>query len=222
MLFLKESYVVETLGEDNTVKVRFEDLEKDLPVELARYTLNCVLEASRRKVHFNAWAVKVLKGHIRAIRCLYCVKDIGRGYRLEIDRREKNQALEAKSNTPRSLKAKISRNEHNKVNKDREKFGYKIPNNSREALLLDSKNGKTLWADAIAKEMTALERIGVFQIYPPKTKFDKKYGWQFAPMHIVFDMKQHNLRHKARLVVGGQSRTPRSTPHIHLPSKMCL
>ena len=31
----------------------------------------------------------------------------------------------------------MSRNEHNKVKKDWEKFGYKIPNNSKDALLLD-------------------------------------------------------------------------------------
>ena len=37
----------------------------------------------------------------------------------------------------------------------------------------------------------------------PETKFDNKYGWQYATMHMVFDLKQQDLRHKARLVVGG-------------------
>ena len=71
----------------------------------------------------------------------------------------------------------MSRNDRNKVNKYRDKFGYKIPNNFREVLLLDKKNGNTLWSDAIYKEMSALERLGVFQFYPPKTKFGKTYGW---------------------------------------------
>ena len=65
----------------------------------------------------------------------------------------------------------MSRNEHNKVNKYREKFGYNITNNSRKALILDKKNGNILWSDAIVNEMKALERLGVFQLYLPKTKF---------------------------------------------------
>ena len=48
-----------------------------------------------------------------------------------------------------------------------------------------------------------LERIGVFQFYPPKTKFENKYGWQYTPMHMIFDVKKQRLQHKARLVVGG-------------------
>ena len=72
---------------------------------------------------------------------------------------------------PRALKSKMSRNERNKVNGDREKFGYKIPNITREALLLDKKNGNILCNDAIAKDVAALERLGSFQLYPPKTKF---------------------------------------------------
>ena len=45
----------------------------------------------------------------------------------------------------------MSINERKKVKKDQDKFGYKIPNNSREALLLDKKNGDTLWDDVISK-----------------------------------------------------------------------
>ena len=51
--------------------------------------------------------------------------------------------------------------------------------------------------------MTSLERLGVFQLYPPKTKFEKKDGWKYASMHMIFDVNQQDLRHKARLVVGG-------------------
>ena len=74
ILFLKARYVVETLGEDNSMEVRFEDLNRDVPVEIARYIRNHVLEASRRNGTLNAWEVKVLKGHTRAIRRLYRVK----------------------------------------------------------------------------------------------------------------------------------------------------
>ena len=71
-------------------------------------------------------------------------------------RRSRKQALESKSNIPRSLKAKMTRNYRNEVNKDRDKFGYKITNNYRREILLDKKNGSILWDDAIAKEMTEL------------------------------------------------------------------
>ena len=70
----------------------------------------------------------------------------------------------------------MSRNERNKGKKGREEFGYKITNNYRGELLLDKKNGNTLWDYAISKEMAVLERLGVFQLYPPKNKFENKYG----------------------------------------------
>ena len=70
-------------------------------------------------------------------------------------------------------------------------------------LLLDRNNGRKLWADATANHMTALERLGVLQFYPPKTKFEKKDGWKYEPMHMILDAKQQYLLHKARLVVSG-------------------
>ena len=50
----------------------------------------------------------------------------------------------------------MSRNERNKRKKYREKFLYKTPNNTKEALLLDKRNGTTLWADIISNYMTEL------------------------------------------------------------------
>ena len=87
----------------------------------------------------------------------------------------------------------MSRNECNKGNKDWEKFGYKIPNNSSEVFLLDKNNGNTLWSEAIVKEMTELEKLSMFQLYPPKNNFEKKCGWKYAPMHMLFDVKQQDL-----------------------------
>ena len=51
--------------------------------------------------------------------------------------------------------------------------------------------------------MTSLDRLGVLQFYPPKTKCDNKYGWKYVPMHMIFDVRQHDLLHKAGIVVGG-------------------
>ena len=80
ILFFKVRYVGETLGEYNITEVRFEDLNKDAPVEISRYTRNHVIEVSKRKGPFDAWAVKVLKVHTRANMRLYNIRYIDRGY----------------------------------------------------------------------------------------------------------------------------------------------
>ena len=45
------------------------------------------------------------------------------------------------------------------------KFGVKIPNNVKEALLLDRINGDSKWADVIKREMDALENLGVWKFH---------------------------------------------------------
>eukprot|EP00957_Ditylum_brightwellii_P112823 8602007-Ditylum_brightwellii.AAC.1 len=50
--------------------------------------------------------------------------------------------------------------------------------------------------------MGALERLGVFQYHDAKTKFHQNDGWQYAPMHMVFDIK-YDLCMKARFIVEG-------------------
>ena len=85
----------------------------------------------------------------------------------------------------------------------REKFGIVIPNSTREALLLDKINNDTKWGDAIAKEMNCLIHLDVFSFHPPNTRFLKQDGWQWAPLHMIFDIKREDHRYKARLVIGG-------------------
>jgi len=68
-------------------------------------------------------------------------------------------------------------------------------------LTFDAINKNTLWADAIKKEMVALEAAGVWEYHPPHFKPSREY--QFAPLQMIFDIKQEDLRHKARLVAGG-------------------
>eukprot|EP00957_Ditylum_brightwellii_P013296 1003194-Ditylum_brightwellii.AAC.2 len=50
--------------------------------------------------------------------------------------------------------------------------------------------------------MGILERLDVFQYFEPGKKSYKNDGWQYALMHMIFDVK-HNLSRKARFVVGG-------------------
>ena len=47
-MLLKARYVGETLGENNTIEVRSEDLMKYVPFELEIYIRNYVIEAYRR------------------------------------------------------------------------------------------------------------------------------------------------------------------------------
>jgi len=76
-----------------------------------------------------------------------------------------------------------------------EQFGIKIPRSTREALLFDRENGNNKWAEAMAKEMAGLERLGVFNYHSPTVEFKKEEGWQFAPLRMIFSIKQQDLRH---------------------------
>jgi hypothetical protein len=79
------------------------------------------------------------------------------------------------------------------------KFGIEVPNTVKEALVLDCKNGNTLWADAIAKEMRGV--YIAFNILPDG--HSGPIGFQKIPCHMIFDVKMEDFRQKARLLAGG-------------------
>ncbi len=79
------------------------------------------------------------------------------------------------------------------------KFGIELPKTVKEAYELDKKNGNTLWADAIAKEMRDV-RVA-FSILPDGQP--APVGYQKIPCHMMFDIKIENFKCKARLVAGG-------------------
>jgi hypothetical protein len=142
----------------------------------------------KRNGFYNTWASNTIKTHTRCVKRLYREYNIDRTVRVT---------------RVRAVKNRMSKNSQNAKIKDRTKYDIRVPNNTREALLLDKTNKKTYWADAIAKEMTALDRLNVFEYKSPTFVCSKSEGWQFAPMHMIFDIKQQDLRHKARLVCGG-------------------
>lgn len=191
VLVLKARYQGHITGE-NIVEIPFSILKKDVPLECARYIRNYVVE-NRRHGNYNTWALNMIKKHTRAIRRLYRSYNIDKSMRVCKTRRANQNQKSQPLGVPRNTKK----------TKTTEKFGIKIPNNTREALLLDKMNGNTKWADAIAKEMLGLEQLGVFKYHTPNQVFTKSEGWQYAPMHMIFTVKQQDLRHKARLVVGG-------------------
>jgi hypothetical protein len=69
------------------------------------------------------------------------------------------------------------------------KFDIEVPKTVKEALALDCKNGNTLWADAIAKEMKEV-RIA-FNILPDDRS--APIGYQKIPCHMIFDVEMEDF-----------------------------
>ena len=61
----------ETIGEDKTMEIPFTVLKKDVPIELARYIQNFVMEESHQDGFYNKWAKKTIKAHTWTVRRLY-------------------------------------------------------------------------------------------------------------------------------------------------------
>jgi Reverse transcriptase (RNA-dependent DNA polymerase) len=171
--------------------VPFPVLKRDVPVELARFIRDKVVE-DKRGGYYNSWAKSTLKAHARGVRRLYRAYNVDASYRVYRTRRAKANRM-----------SKNARTEKETINVNKVKMGIKVPRNTREALVFDKMDKNTLWADAIFKEMAGLHRLNVFKFHAPNYKCDKNEGWQFAPMHMIFDIKQQDMRYKARLVVGG-------------------
>ena len=94
------------------------------------------------------------------------------------------------------------------------KFGIEVPKTVKEALELDKKNGNTLWADAIAKEMKDV-RVA-FKILPDGQS--APIGYQKIPCH---DLR----REDGRLPPQGSTRcwgTQDRSPRDHHLRKRCF
>jgi hypothetical protein len=101
------------------------------------------------------------------------------------------------------------------------KFGIEVPKTVKETLALDCKNGNTLWADAIAKEMKEV-RIA-FNILPDGHSAPIRY--QKIPCHMMFDVIMKDFRWKARQVAGGhQTEAPATITYASMVSRetVCL
>jgi hypothetical protein len=140
VLILKIKYQGESMGE-HILDVPFAVLKKDVPLELAKYVRYHVLDR-KRNGFYNQWANKRIKTHTRCIKCLYQSYNI-------------NCTLCV--NRTRAVRNRMSMKSRNARVKDRMKYNIQVPNNTREALLLDKKNNNTKWVDSNAKEMSALD-----------------------------------------------------------------
>ena len=112
-------------------EVPFHLLKKDRPLELAKYIEREVIE-TKRGGKYETWAKNIIKRSSRTIRRLSRSYNIDRTIRLEYTK-EKTRKLR-----------RISKNKRNEKKKNREKFGIRIPNSAREALLFDKQNGNHL------------------------------------------------------------------------------
>ncbi len=72
------------------------------------------------------------------------------------------------------------------------KFGVEVHETVKKTLALDHKNGNTLWADAIKKEMKEV-RIA-FNILPGD--HPAPIGYQKIPCHMIFDVKMEDFQQK--------------------------
>jgi hypothetical protein len=76
----------------------------------------------------------------------------------------------------------------------------KSPKGIKNAIDLDKKNGNQLWQEAIKTELKQLTDYHTFIVLDSGEDIPTDY--QKIPYHMVFDVK-YDLRHKARLVAGG-------------------
>ena len=79
-------------------------------------------------------------------------------------------------------------------------LGVVVPRDPKEALELDKKNGNTKWQDSMTTEIDGIQDHETLRFLPPGSEPPK--GYQFAKLRMIFDVK-HDLRRKARLVIGG-------------------
>ena len=89
-----------------------------------------------------------------------------------------------------------------RIRKTNRKYGVEIPTSIEHAKVLDSKNGKKMWMDALAKEMV---NIGVtFEVLPDGKSAPPT--WRKVTGHLIWDVKMDFTR-KARWVLDGH-KTP--------------
>ena len=86
------------------------------------------------------------------------------------------------------------------------KFGIEIPWNVEEARAFDTRNGNTLWQDAIKKEYDNVKVV--FKLL--KDRETVLPTFQEITCHLIFEVK-FDLRRKARFVAGGHLTKPLST-----------
>ena len=81
-------------------------------------------------------------------------------------------------------------------------FGYEVPRNHAQAMVLDRKNGNTKWADSERLERDQLLDYDTFIDKGHKSIATIPQGYKKITLHFVYAVK-HDGRHKSRAVAGG-------------------
>jgi hypothetical protein len=85
-------------------------------------------------------------------------------------------------------------------NRPRYKYGYQVPRNHDEAVLIDEREGNTKWQDSEDLEIYQLMEYNTFDILDAGSSVP--HGYTKIPCHMVYDVK-FDGRHKSRFVAGG-------------------
>ena len=80
------------------------------------------------------------------------------------------------------------------------KFGYQVPNNHAEVMLLDKKNLNSKWADAKEKERAWFRKYRVFKNIGKDGRPPASY--KLLKILMVYNVK-HDGQHRARMVAAG-------------------
>jgi len=179
-LYFQARYINESGCQDWIVPFKW--LKNDAPLEVAHYIKSQVVEASRRGA-YSMWANTVLQAK-----------------NINLNRIMSSHGVN--TDIIKSIR-RLSRNGHKRNNPTEIKFGHRVPISVKESLKLDKENDNSLWRDEITKEMDAMEEHKCFEFRNNMGGLNKENGWQYAPLHMIFDIKSQDMRRKARLVVGG-------------------
>ena len=205
-LTMKAQYTDSTRG-TYEIDTPFMKLKDDEPLACAKFIREYIPEKRRGDRPFNDWADKTIKQNTQTIRRMLNINPNWN------PPQENSNTILAREILQHKLRNKIrmmrirrngpSRNQLWLEKQNKEKFGIKIPNTTKEALRMDAEAGNKKWYEAIKKEMDNLDRLKVFKYHSPDTEFTKEEGWQKAPLRMIYDVKNEDQRYKARLVCGG-------------------
>ena len=85
-------------------------------------------------------------------------------------------------------------------NRPRYKYGFQVPRNHEEAVLIDEREGNRKWQDSEELELKQLFEYDTFEDLGLGTPTPE--GFKKIPCHMVYDVKWDG-RHKSRFVAGG-------------------
>ena len=87
-------------------------------------------------------------------------------------------------------------------NRPRYKYGFQVPRDHDEAVMIDEREGNTKWQDSEHLEVSQLYEYDTFQSLGIGAEIPE--GYKKIPCHIVYDVK-HDGRHKSRMVADRKS-----------------